>query len=160
MANSPDFVAHALDLLSGLGPVMARRMFGGHGIYFRGLMFALLDDDELFLKADEVARPRFEAEGCRQWIYPSARGPMPGGYWRPPDEAHEEAEAMLPWARLAVGAAERKALAKAAGKARGKKVPASGARAKPTVRAKGARGQAAGGRAGGKPPAKRQSRKK
>jgi DNA transformation protein len=140
MANSPDFVAHALDLLAGLGPVSARPMFGGHGLYFAGLMFALLDDDELFLKADEVARPRFEAAGCRQWIYPSAKGPMPGGYWRPPDEAHEEAEAMLPWARLAAEAAERKAAAKGAGgRKRPRKAGASpGRAAAPKAKAKAA----------------------
>jgi DNA transformation protein len=113
MANSPDFVAHALDLLAAAGPVTARSMFGGHGIYLGGLMFALLDDDELFLKGDEEARPRFEAAGCRQWAYPGPKGLMPMGYWRPPDEAHEEAEAMLPWARLALAAAERKAATKA-----------------------------------------------
>jgi len=34
-------------------------------------------------------------------------------YWRPPDEAHESAEAMRPWALLAVASAERTAAAKA-----------------------------------------------
>jgi DNA transformation protein len=113
MPSSPDFIAHALDLLAPLGPVTARPMFGGHGVYLRGLMFGIVDDDELFLKADDQARPTFEAAGCRQFTYPSAKGPMAMGYFRPPDDAHEDAEAMAPWARLAVDAAERKATAKA-----------------------------------------------
>lgn len=113
MANSPEFVSHALDLLSLLGPVQARAMFGGHGLYFRGVMFGLLDDDELFLKTDDLCRPRFEALGCRGWVYPGKDGPMETGYFRPPDEAHEDPEAMLPWARLALDAALRKAAAKA-----------------------------------------------
>jgi DNA transformation protein len=117
MANSPEFVAHAVDLLGGIGPVQARAMFGGHGVYAQGVMFGLLDDDELFLKTDEVCRPRFEAAGCRRWVYPSRSGPMETGYFRPPDEAHEDAEAMLPWARLALDCALRKAAAKAAPKA-------------------------------------------
>lgn len=113
MSNSPDFVTHALDLLSLLGPVQARAMFGGHGLYGLGVMFGLLDDDELFLKTDDLSRGKFEAAGCRRWVYASRDGPMETGYFRPPDEAHEDPEAMLPWAQLALDAALRKAAAKA-----------------------------------------------
>jgi DNA transformation protein len=109
MPSSPDFVAHVLDLLEPVGPVTARAMFGGHGIYARGVMFALLDDDELFLKADDASRPRFEAAGCRQWTYSGPKGPVAGGYFRPPDEAHEDPEEMRPWAEEALAAALRKA---------------------------------------------------
>ena len=112
MPSSPDFVAHVLDLLADVGPVTARAMFGGHGIMLRGRMFGVLYRDELFLKADDEAQPLFEAAGCRQWAYPSRKGPMAMPYWRPPDEAHESAEAMRPWALLAVASAERKAAAK------------------------------------------------
>jgi DNA transformation protein and related proteins len=105
MPCSRSFVDHALDLLCDLGPVQARAMFGGHGIYLRGVMFGLLDDDELFLKTDAQSRPQFTAAGCRMWTY----GAMAEtGYYRPPDEAHEDPEAMLPWARLGLEAALRK----------------------------------------------------
>jgi DNA transformation protein len=109
LPSSPDFVAHVLDLLDPVGPVSARSMFGGHGIYARGVMFALVDDDELFLKVDDASRPRFEAAGCRQWTFPGPKGPVAGGYFRPPDEAHEDPEAMRPWAEAALAAAIRKA---------------------------------------------------
>jgi DNA transformation protein len=82
-------------------------------------MFGLLDDEELFLKADDEARPVYEAAGCRQWFFVSSKGSIPGGYWRPPDEAHEDAEAMRPWAELGLAAALRKAAAKAAKPAKG-----------------------------------------
>jgi DNA transformation protein len=114
MSVSRGFVAHALDLLALAGPVQARAMFGGYGLYLRGAMFGLLDDDELFLKADDESRAAFVEAGCRQWTYPGPKGPMAMGYWRPPDEAHEEPEAMLRWARLAVAAAERAQARKAA----------------------------------------------
>jgi DNA transformation protein len=114
MAVSPGFVEHALDLVSLAAPTVARRMFGGIGLFSRGLMYGLLDDEELFLKTDEVNRQRFLDAGCRQWSFESpSRGTVPTGYYRPPDEAHEDAEAMLPWARLALDAAARKAAAKA-----------------------------------------------
>ncbi|WP_160309054.1 TfoX/Sxy family protein, partial [Anaeromyxobacter sp. PSR-1] len=111
MAISPSFVDHAVDLLSALGPVQARRMFGGVGLYCDGLMFGLLDGDELFLKTDGETRPWFLEAGCRMWIYP---GMYETSYYRPPDEAHEDAEAMLPWARLALDAAVRAQAARGA----------------------------------------------
>ncbi len=115
MSNSPDFVNHVVDLLSLVGPVQARSMFGGHGVYARGVMFALVDDDELFLKTDDACRARFVEAGCRQWVYENRVQKMENtGYFRPPDDAHEDAEAMLPWAKLALDAALRKAAAKAA----------------------------------------------
>lgn len=115
MLCSRSFVDHALDLLSALGPVRARAMFGGHGLYARGAMFALLDDDELFLKTDAESRPRFLAAGCRRWTY---AGMAETSWFRPPDEAHEDPEAMAPWAALALEAALRARAAKAAQAAR------------------------------------------
>lgn len=113
MSVSKSFAEHAADLLSGAGRIESRPMFGGYGVFHRGAMFALLDDDELYVKADDENRQAFVDAGCAQWVYPSPKGPMPMGYFRPPDEAMESAEAMLPWARLGIDAAERAAQAKA-----------------------------------------------
>jgi len=127
VANSPSFVEHALDLVALVGPVDARRMFGGHGLYHRGAFFGLLDDDELYLKTDAETVGRFVEAGCRAWVY---GGEQSTSYYRPPDEAHEDAEAMLPWARLAVEAALRAAKAKAAKAAAAVERRRAGARSK------------------------------
>jgi len=130
MSCSPSFVDHALDLVSAIGPVEARRMFGGYGLFLRGAMIGLLDDDELFLKTDEATRAAFLEAGCRQWIYVNKKVRMENtGYYRPPDEAHEDPEVMRPWARLALGAALRARAAKAA-------KAAKGTRRRPAARAK------------------------
>jgi DNA transformation protein len=139
VSNSPDFVTHALELLSGVGPVEARAMFGGHGVYAQGVMFGLLDDDELFLKTDDASRPRFVEAGCRSWVYVTPTQKMENtSYFRPPDEAHEDPERMLAWAALALEAALRLRAAKGArGKAArrkgGAKVPARRAKAAPAA---------------------------
>lgn len=52
-----DFIPFVQELLEGWGPVSARRMFGSHGLYHEGLMFAIVMDQRLYLKADEVNRP-------------------------------------------------------------------------------------------------------
>jgi DNA transformation protein len=129
MASDPGFVAHALDLVSLLGPVEARRMFGGHGLYAAGVMFALLDDGELFLKSDAGTRERFLAAGCRQWTYVNKKVRMENtSYFQPPPEAHEDPEAMLPWARLALDSALRARAAKSPPKPRTAKRRGGGAR--------------------------------
>jgi DNA transformation protein and related proteins len=77
-------------------------------------MIGLVDDDEIFLKTDDGTRPRFEAEGCRQWVYTGGKKEMRTSYFRPPDEAHESPEDMEPWGRLALEAARRAAAARRA----------------------------------------------
>lgn len=41
-------------------------MFGGVGLYAGELFFALIDDDILYLKADDTTRAAFEA--LRPWV--------------------------------------------------------------------------------------------
>ena len=43
-----------VELFEPVGGVTFRRMFGGLGIFRQGLMFALVADDTLYLKADET----------------------------------------------------------------------------------------------------------
>jgi DNA transformation protein len=142
MPSDPSFVAHVLDLFAPLGDVTARAMFGGHGIYAEGVMFALLDDDELFVKTDGETRATFVDAGCRQWVYVNKKVRMEKtGYFRPPDEAHEDPEAMRPWGRLALEAALRARAAKAAKGARGGSRPrskASGRSPAPSAKARSA----------------------
>ena len=124
MPESKGFVAFAVELLSRVGPVRARAMFGGHGLYCGDLMIGLVDDDEVFLKTDETTRPRFEASGCRQWVYTGGTKETRTSYFRPPDEAHESPEEMEPWGRLALEAARRSGAAKRAKVAKKKAKPA------------------------------------
>ena len=38
---------HLVDLMAAVGPVKLRPMFGGHGLFLDGLMFALIAGDRL-----------------------------------------------------------------------------------------------------------------
>ena len=91
------------DLFSGLGPVSIRRMFGGKGIYFEGVIIAVELRGELMLKGDTVTAPDFADAGCKQWIYPNRKTgkavAMP--YWTVPDGALDEPDEMTPWAKKA-----------------------------------------------------------
>ena len=49
------------DLFAGLGPVSIRRMFGGKGIYFNGVIIAVELRGELMLKGDAIVAPVVDA---------------------------------------------------------------------------------------------------
>lgn len=104
---SGDFVDYVLELLGPFGTVAARRMFGGHGIYLDGLMFAIVSDDALYLKADEMNRVEFEQAGCEIFGYARKGRRATLNFFRAPEQAMESPELMLPWARTAYAAALR-----------------------------------------------------
>ncbi|NBD08072.1 TfoX/Sxy family protein [Corallococcus silvisoli] len=126
MPRMDSFVEYTVELMEPLGPVQARAMFGGWGLYFGGRMFALIIQGQLYLKVDDVTRPAFEAEGCRPFVYESHGKAQQLGYWTPPTDAEDDGRRLLPWARRAVDAAQRAAMKKAAKKApAAKKQPAA-----------------------------------
>jgi DNA transformation protein and related proteins len=105
MASSEDFVAHVLDLMSDWGGVTAKRMFGGHGIYRQGVMFALIADDALYLKVDAVNQPVFEAAGMKPWTYAGKGKPIVMPYWECPPGALDDSAEMIDLAKGALRAA-------------------------------------------------------
>ena len=122
MALGKDFEAFAAERLSVLGEIRTRRMFGGAGVYCDGLFFALLDDDELFLKVDDVSRPAFEAAGLGPFIFrPKDGPPVAMAYHHAPETIFDDEDEMRRWAGLAIDAARRAAVRKAPKDARRKR---------------------------------------
>lgn len=110
MGVSAEYQAHVCELLSGFGPLRIRRMFGGAGIYASELFFAILVDDTIYLKADDANRPDFERLGLAPFQYGRKDGGTATmGYYPPPAEALDDAEALRPWVEGALAAARRSA---------------------------------------------------
>ncbi len=105
--RTPDkLTAYLLELLAPLGPVSARRMFGGVGLFRAGLMFGLIANEELFLKVGDTNRQAFEAAGESPFTYDTKNGTHTiGSYWRCPPELLDDAETLQTWARQAIDAA-------------------------------------------------------
>jgi DNA transformation protein and related proteins len=102
MASSDPFVARILKLLTPLGPVEARRMFGGHGLYLEGTIFAVIFDRTLFLKADEKTKGAFEKRGYGPITYEGRRGQeVIFPYWETPKELLKDGKALCRWAQKA-----------------------------------------------------------
>ncbi len=98
-------VAHCIELLSPLGAVRARSMFGGHGVYVDDLFIALIALDRLYLKVNAQTQATFAAAGCEPFVYTGQAKPVTMSYWTVPDEAMDSPALMRPWAQLAVQAA-------------------------------------------------------
>lgn len=103
-----DFTDYLKDVFASFGPITAKRMFGGHGIYYNGLMFGLIADDTLYLKVDQESRPLFEEEGLEPFIYMKKDGkPMQMSYHLAPEAIYDDPDEAAHWGRIAYTAAER-----------------------------------------------------
>ena len=113
MAPAPAFADWVREHLAGLAPIEIKPMFGAASVYAEGLIFALLEDGVIWMKADDENQPALEAEGARQISYTSKDGRvmlMP--YWSLPDSAVDDADEAVAWARRSLDAARRKAALK------------------------------------------------
>ncbi|MBU1014080.1 MAG: TfoX/Sxy family protein [Bacteroidetes bacterium] len=54
MASDQNFVDFVLDQIENAGEVTAKKMFGEYGVYSDGKIFALICDNQLFIKPTEA----------------------------------------------------------------------------------------------------------
>ena len=104
----------ARELFAGIGPINVKHFFGGGGVYAEGLMFAMIADDAIYLKADAALKAELTAEGCGPFIWEPKTGPRAGervelSYWRLPDAALDDPQLACEWGRKALMVARAKA---------------------------------------------------
>jgi DNA transformation protein len=108
MPVSPSFRTFILDQLGRVIPrVRAKSMFGGVGIYGGDLFFALIADDTLYFKVDDVSRADFVARGMGPFR-PYGPDGEEMAYYQVPEDLIEDPEALRPWAEKAIAVAGRK----------------------------------------------------
>lgn len=112
MAYEPEFGEWVREHFGALGPLEIKRMFGAAGVYSNGLIFAILGDGEVWLKADEETIPALTAAGSRAFVVEGKDGEMTTSYWSLPASATDDPEEAVAWARGAIEAAMRKQAAK------------------------------------------------
>ena len=85
MASQQGTVDFLLDQMAGAGSVSAKKMFGEYGLYCDGKMFAIVADDQLFIKPTDAGRAWISAQGTLQEAppYPPAQPYFlsDGGLW-------------------------------------------------------------------------------
>ena len=112
MSVSASFKEFLIEQMAGFGRVTIRAMFGGAGVYHDGLMFALIDDEVLYLKVDESSRAAFEAENLPPFLYSKKDQKIEMSYFRSPERCMDDADEMAVWCRTAYGVALKAAAKK------------------------------------------------
>lgn len=118
-----EYVEYLHEVFVQFGPIQPRRMFGGYGIFHKGLMFALVADDVLYLKADETMASDFEERELEQFSYEKNGKAFKMSYYMAPDEIFDDPDEAKIWAARSYAAAlrARKPVKKRKGPTKGKK---------------------------------------
>jgi DNA transformation protein len=106
MPVSASYREYVADQLASLRGVVIKRMFGGLGLYFDEKMFAVVDDDTIYLRVDDETRPEFVKRDMSPFR-PVRSDPkkVSLNYYQLPAEVLEDSEALVVWAKRAIQAA-------------------------------------------------------
>ncbi|OHX37016.1 transcriptional regulator [Methylomonas sp. LWB] len=102
-----EFIAYLPEVFELFGSIQIRKMFGGYGVYHDGLMFALVADETLYLKADAENVRFFEEQGLAPFEYQREGKMAKMSYYQAPAEFMEDREQAELWARRSYDAARR-----------------------------------------------------
>ena len=101
MKKHSGFIEFLNEAFEEFGLIDVRKMFGGYGIYHDGVMFGLVENDTLYLKADETTQKHFESRGLSQFQYNRAGKVVKMSYYLAPEEIYDDREKAAVWARRA-----------------------------------------------------------
>ena len=105
LAVTKAFKSFVLDQLADLGDVAPRSMFGGVGLYHRGVFFGIVAGDVLYLKVDDTNRPEYVKAGMKPFKqYPHRPSTMQ--YYAVPIDVLESQIELTAWARQSIAVAE------------------------------------------------------
>ena len=96
------------EALESIGRVSMRKMMGAAVLYLDGTVFAVLDDSELWFKADAESDSAWDEAGCERFSMTLKDGRVETmNYRRAPLDVYDDPDAMRHWAQLAVEAGMR-----------------------------------------------------
>jgi DNA transformation protein len=108
MPSTKPFRDRVLGLLLPFGPVQARGMFGGFGLYLDGTMFALIANDSLYVKFDDSNRALFAEAGGHPFTYDRRGKMVEMSYWLVPPAVMTDPQRLCDWAESSLRVAKSK----------------------------------------------------
>ena len=102
-----EFVDFLDEVFARFGRIQTRRMFGGHGLYHEGVMFGLVADEVLYLKADINNAQYFEALDLPPFQYSRGERRISMSYFQAPEAIYDDLELAALWARRSFDVAYR-----------------------------------------------------
>jgi len=113
MSFDEGLYAWVQEALEPLGAVTMRRMMGGATLYLDGTAFAILDEGEIWFKADPETDALWDSEGCERFAITFKDGRVDTmNYRRGPPDVYDDPDAMRRWAQPAIDAGLRAAAKK------------------------------------------------
>lgn len=106
MAVSESFLTFVIEQLDAVREVSSKRMFGGVGLYSLDTFFAILDNDTVFFKVDEVTVVRYRRRRMPPFR-PMPDKPAMTGYYQVPADVLEDRDALGQWAAEAIEVGRR-----------------------------------------------------
>ncbi|WP_114787128.1 TfoX/Sxy family DNA transformation protein [Vibrio tetraodonis] len=105
----------SMRLFDQLGQIKSRSMFGGFGIFADDIMFALVVNDKLHIRADDKLANQFKTEGLTPYVYKKRGFPVVTKYFALTDDiaSCEERAVSLAYRSLEVAKKEKTTQAKA-----------------------------------------------
>jgi DNA transformation protein and related proteins len=100
-SKQDEFVEFVLEQMASAGPVRARRMFGGYGLYLAEHFVAIILNEKLFLKANDSTQAEFEARGLEPLVFRMKSRQIAAQYFEAPPEVFDDPEEMTRWLHLA-----------------------------------------------------------
>lgn len=108
MAVDAGLIEWLAEALAPLGQLSSRPMMGGATLYLDGAVFAIIADDQLWLKADAQSDAIWDSADCPRFTYDFGHGRTGSmNYRRAPDAVYDDADALIHWARIALAAGLR-----------------------------------------------------
>jgi DNA transformation protein len=105
MAASKEYHQSVMERMEPLGDITSRSMFGGYGIFYRGLMFAFISEDVLYFKVDESNLGDYQNAGSNKF-------PHGISYWEVPADVFEDTGSLEEWAGKSIDIALKAAAGK------------------------------------------------
>ena len=108
MAYDQGLVDLVAEAMAPVGTVTMRRMMGAATLYLDGTIFAVVDDGEIWFKADKVSDAIWDEAGAERFtIAFSETNIETMNYRRAPADVYDDPEVLREWAALGVEAGPR-----------------------------------------------------
>ena len=94
---SKKYLESILNKLTPHGPITARAMFGGYGIYFDKTIFSILIEDQLYFRVDESNVKDYEPYQSEPFVYAGKNKPVALPYMTLPEEILNDSKKLPKW---------------------------------------------------------------
>lgn len=116
-------IAQAKNCFAALGAITTRSQFGGYGLLAEGIMFAVVAEGELYLRATASMEPAFRARGMVNMVYSKRGVPITLRYYWVDESLWRERNELVGLAWQAIREARREQRLKAGDHGRLKTLP-------------------------------------